>query len=106
VLSLHERHQAMRLAQLLEETGRHHHQEFIESDGADPEWPLWYAEHLFGRIDEFVDGELTRSKIVQCLMNAAEAHAANRPDEPWHLFYADYLLGLRQTDMTTKHSPA
>ena len=59
-----------------------------------------------GRIDEFVDGELTKSRIVQCLMNAAEAHAANSPDEPWHLFYADYLLGLRQTDMTTKHSPA
>jgi hypothetical protein len=23
-----------------------HHQAYIETDSADPEWPLWYAEHL------------------------------------------------------------
>ena len=31
---------------LFREVGEAHHQAYIETDGADPEWPLWYAEYL------------------------------------------------------------
>ena len=31
------------LAELLVETGHHHHQAYADSDGVDPEWALWYA---------------------------------------------------------------
>lgn len=96
---------ATRLAELLMETGQLHHEAFIETDGADPEWPLWYADYLSGRIDAFVDAQPTNSKIVQCLVNAAEAHATNSPDEPWPRFYAKYILGLGPAGMSTAHTP-
>ncbi len=85
---------AAALADLLAETGRQHHEAFIDTDGADPEWPLWYANYLSGRIDAFVDVPPTTSKLVQCLVNAADAHATEAPDEPWPSFYAEYILGL------------
>src|SRR3954471_10797358 len=31
---------------LFHEVGEAHHQAYIETDGADPEWPLWYADYL------------------------------------------------------------
>jgi hypothetical protein len=34
------------LEKLLRETGRAHHQAFIETNGVDPEWPLRYADNL------------------------------------------------------------
>ena len=37
---------AQQLEELLRETGEAHHQAYIETDGADPEWPLWYADYL------------------------------------------------------------
>lgn len=86
-------HSADRLAELLMETGRQHHSAFSDSDGDDPEWPLWYAEYLAGRIDEHMNATPTRSQIVQWLMNAADAHAVDDSDEAWPSFYAMFILG-------------
>ena len=96
---------AAALADLLAETGRQHHRAFADTDGADPEWALWYADHLAGRIDSLVDAPPTKSKIIQCLMNAAEAHAAQDPEGPWSTFYANYLLGLGPAGMSTGRTP-
>ena len=87
------------------ETGRRHHEAFIDSDGADPEWPLWYSDYLHGKIGDFLDARPTKSKIVQCLLNAADAHSAQHPEEPWPTFYAGYLLGLGEDGMATAHRP-
>ena len=40
---------AGQLENLFHEVGEAHHQAYIETDGADPEWPLWYADYC-GRI--------------------------------------------------------
>jgi hypothetical protein len=34
------------LQELFREVGKTHHQAYIETDGADPEWPLGYANFL------------------------------------------------------------
>lgn len=34
------------LADLLMATGKGHHHAFMETDGFDPEWPLWYSKQL------------------------------------------------------------
>ena len=96
---------ATQLAELLMDTGQRHHDAFIATDGADPEWPLWYADYLSGRIDQYVDAEPTKSKIIQCLMNAADAHAAHGPNDPWPSFYANYILGLGSAGMSSAHVP-
>ena len=38
---------------LFREVGEAHHQVHIETDGADPEWPLWYADYLRERLGDF-----------------------------------------------------
>lgn len=38
------------LAVLLVDAGHHHHDAYGESDGADPEWPLWYAQLLLAHL--------------------------------------------------------
>ena len=93
------------LALLLLDTGRGHHDAFAATKGEDPEWPLWYAKYLEGRIDSYLGTGPTRSKLVQCLVDADEAHQTQRPDEPWPTFYARYLLGLGHEEVQTSNKP-
>jgi hypothetical protein len=93
------------LADLLTETGHAHHKAFLATDGEDPEWPLWYAEYLEPRIVPHLGMQPTRSRLVQCLLNADERHAASEAAEPWSRFYANYLLNLNADDMSMTESP-
>ncbi|GMQ86288.1 MAG: hypothetical protein BMS9Abin07_1861 [Acidimicrobiia bacterium] len=93
------------LAELLRETGGEHHKAFMASNGEDPEWPLWYSQYLEGKIDRYLDAEPTRSKIVQCLLNADDVHTAEHPEQPWPTFYANYLLGLGADGMENSSRP-
>lgn len=93
------------LASLLTRAGQSHHQAFLETDGADAEWPLWYAEYLEERIGEHLGKRLTRSKLVQCLLNADDEYNANGSAGPWPQFFARYLLGLSEIEMDAPHEP-
>lgn len=55
---------AKKLERLFRDTGQAHHQAFIETDGADPEWPLWYADYLKGRLDDVLPNTFTKSELV------------------------------------------
>ncbi len=81
-----------RLADLFRETGRAHHQAFIETDGDDPEWPLWYAEHLQGRLGRLLNRAFTKSEIVYFLVMADKEQSARAPGADWAAFYAMLLL--------------
>ena len=93
------------LAELLTDTGHAHHHAFEATDGADPEWPLWYAQYLEPKIAGHLDSQPTRSRLVQCLLNADEYHAATGRAEPWPRVYARFLLGLAADDMPLADSP-
>lgn len=81
-----------KLAGLFKETGEAHHEAFLASDGEDPEWPLWYAEYLEGRLSPFLAAPLTRSRLVFCLIGADDEHRATDPDAPWPEYYARRFL--------------
>jgi len=55
-----------RLAALFKETGDAHHEAFLETDGEDPEWPLWYAKYLQDRLTPFLAAPLTRWRTGLC----------------------------------------
>ncbi len=93
------------LADLLIETGHAHHQAFLSTDGEDPEWPLWYAEYLEPRIAPLLGMRPTRSRLVQCLLNADERHTGSGATEPWSRSYAQYILGLDADELTMTESP-
>ena len=93
-----------RLAEIFRETGEAHHRAFLETDGEDPEWALWYAEHLHERLAPFLAAPITRSRLVFCLIGADDehragsvldyplGHAATESRVPWPEFYARRFL--------------
>ncbi len=80
------------LAALLAETGQAHHKAFEATDGADPDWPIWYADYLKERFAKQFGLEFTRSKLIWCLMNADNEHQAREPDADWATFYANEIV--------------
>ena len=81
-----------RLTELFRETGTAHHEAFIKTDGEDPEWALWYADYLHGRLKPFLAAPITRSRAVFCLVGIDDEHRTSDPDSPWTEFYARRLL--------------
>ena len=80
------------LADIFLETGRAHHEAFAATDGADPEWPIWYAEHLQAPIADALGTPFTRSQLVYCVMDADFERTARAPDSEWPEFYADQFV--------------
>ncbi len=80
------------ISDLLKRTGHAHHEAFLATDGADPDWPIWYADYARDPLAEEFGLEFTKSQLIYCLMNAEIEHQARSPDSPWPPFYADELL--------------
>ena len=80
------------IAHLLQETGHAHHQAFEVTDGADPDWPIWYAEYSKDSFAEQYGIDITKSQLIYCLMDASFEHEARSPDSPWPEFYADEIV--------------
>jgi glutaredoxin len=80
------------IAGLLAETGRAHHNAFEATDGADPDWPIWYADYSRDKFADRFGLDFTRSKLVYCLMNADMEHQARAPEVEWSVFYANQIV--------------
>lgn len=80
------------LAELILQTGHHHHQAFLETDGGDPEWALWYAAYLQAHLWDSAGTLPTRSLLVHLLLGAEEQHTQATDPGPWPAFYADVIL--------------
>ncbi len=74
------------------ETGRAHHAAFAATDGVDPEWPIWYAEHLQAPIADALGTPFTKSQLVYCVMDADFEQTARAPESEWSEFYADQFV--------------
>lgn len=83
---------AGRLEDLFRETGEAHHQAYIETDGADPEWPLWYAGYLQERLGRLLEASFTESELVYLLIWVANEQPLNAPGADWARYYADFFL--------------
>lgn len=79
------------LARLLMEAGRAHHQAYIETDGEDPEWPAWYADHLSG-LFAYPGDPPTRSELIYWLVRADREHRERARETPWTDYYAGLFL--------------
>ena len=80
------------IAELLKQTGQAHHTAFAETDGADPDWPIWYAEYARDKFAERFSMDFTKSQLVYCLMRADMEHQARSPDSSWPQFYAHEIV--------------
>jgi len=80
------------LVDVFQETGSAHHTAFLETDGVDPEWPIWYAEHLRAPLANALQTAFTKSQLVYCVMDADFEHQARAPESNWHEFYAEQFI--------------
>lgn len=78
-------------AALLRETEQAH-KSAAAAGGADPDWPIWYADYARDRIAERLGLEFTRSQLIYCLMQADIEHQARAPDSEWSGFYAGEII--------------
>lgn len=80
------------ISALLVEAGKAHHQAFVATDGADPDWPIWYAGYLQEPLEKLLQTSFTKSELVYCLMNAELERDALAPESDWHEFYAGHFI--------------
>ena len=76
------------------EVGEAHHQAYIETDGADPEWPLWYADFLRERLGGLLDASFTKSALVYLLVLVANEQLFRAPGANWARYYARFFIAL------------
>ncbi len=82
-----------RLLDLINRSGPAHHQAYLEVDGWDPEWPIWYAEYLWGPIQEFLPREVTKSELAYLLVKAYK-------EWPEGADWAELFAGILDRDIT------
>ncbi len=80
------------IGKLLLDTGHAHHKAFEVTDGADPDWPIWYAEYSKDTFAEQFGMNFTKSQLIYCLMNADFEHEARAPNSDWPEFYANEIV--------------
>ena len=80
------------IGKLLSATGHAHHKAFEVTDGADPDWPIWYAEYSKDTFADQFGMSFTKSELIYCLMNASFEHDARAPDSEWPQFYANEIV--------------
>jgi NAD(P)H-hydrate epimerase len=81
----------LQLEKLFREVGQRHHEAFLDTDGVDPEWPLWYADWLMDRLPDLLDAELTKSELVYLLLHLSKKQPHEAPDMPWPRYYARFF---------------
>lgn len=79
------------LVDLFQEAGEAHHQAFIETDGVDPDWPLWYADYLHEKLNEKLEASMTKSELVYLLVLMDKEQRMDAPGANWRRYYASYL---------------
>jgi len=80
------------IGELLLDTGQAHHKAFEVTGGADPDWPIWYAEYSKDTFAEQFGMNFSKSQLIYCLMNADFEHEARAPDSEWPEFYANEIV--------------
>ena len=78
------------IAGLFRATAEAHHEAFVETDGDDPEWPLWYADHVRESLNAALDRDYTTSELVHLLVSAEKARSAGGA-EHWPMYYAEFF---------------
>lgn len=80
------------IRELLVETAEAHHQAYADSNGVDPEWPLWYADYLHDRLLSLLEAEMTKSELVYLLLLFEKQRVLEAPGAAWATYYARQLV--------------
>jgi hypothetical protein len=80
------------LADFLKQTGDAHHVAFAASDGTDPDWATWYADHLRTLVGDGLATAMSHGRLVELLETAQTEWDESDKAQPWPEFYAQLIL--------------
>jgi len=81
-----------KLAELLEQVSTAHREAFAETDGANPEWPAWFAGQIVEGFNEILGSELSEGQIAGLLSEAEQEHMMTAPGREWPAYYAEFFI--------------
>jgi hypothetical protein len=82
-----------RLADLFHQTAEDHHVAYQATNGVDPDWSIWYADHLRERgLEKLLDATLLKSDLIYLLVLADKQQNAEAPGAHWERYYADFFI--------------
>ena len=80
------------IAALLEQTKEAHFTAYIETDGADPDWPIWYAAYLVDKLPPLLQANMTKSEITYLLVHLSRLQQLDAPGSQWTRYYAKAMV--------------
>jgi hypothetical protein len=82
-----------KVASLLHQTAEDHHVAFKATDGADPDWSIWYAGHLLENgFDAMLGATLLKSDLIYLLVSVDKEMQARAPGGRWERYYAKFFI--------------
>ena len=82
------------LTELFRQAGPAHHQANVETDGIDPEWPLWYADYLWEPLGRLLQRNFNKSELVYLLVLVDKEHRVKAPGADWPTYYARFFAQM------------
>jgi len=79
------------IGEMIHSVAEAHHQAFIETDGADPDWPIWYSEHLVDNLNAALGTSMTKSELIYLLISAEREQFARAPGANWPVYYGRFF---------------
>lgn len=81
------------LANLFHQTAEDHHVAYRETDGVDPDWSIWYADHLREQgLEKLLDASILKSDLIYLLVMADKQQMTEAPGARWERYYADFFI--------------
>jgi hypothetical protein len=81
------------IAALLHQTAEDHHVAYKATDGVDPDWSIWYAEHLLKQgFEKLLDAKLLKSDLIYLLVLADKQQIREAPGAHWENYYANFFV--------------
>jgi sugar/nucleoside kinase (ribokinase family) len=80
------------LTQLFKETGHAHHQAFLATNGADENWPSWYAAYLQGSLNVLFGVMIQKDELREMLVEFDKRHRMDTSHTEWAEYYAKLFL--------------
>lgn len=80
------------LAELLNDIAEAHHKAFAATQGEDPDWPIWYADHVLDKMQQMLNAKFTKSELIYLLVLADKENGSFAPGAYWPRFYANFII--------------
>lgn len=80
------------LTALFEQTSKAHHEAFAAVDGADDDWPTWYANYLIDKLPSLLGKSFAKNELVDLLTQLSKDHSQTASGTPWPRYYANCFV--------------